>query len=90
MPAEYDAKHKKQLVIRATNFTMIVGQFYKLGPDEVLRRYVLDHERPMILVEAHAGIVGEHYSGNPTTHKVLTAGLWWPTLHKAAKEFCRS
>ena len=21
--------------------------------------------------------------------KVLTAGLWWPTVHKDAKEFCR-
>ena len=21
--------------------------------------------------------------------KILTAGLWWPTLHKDAKEFCK-
>ena len=69
---------------------MIVGQLYKLGPDEVLRRYILDHERPMILVEAHAGIAGGHYLGKPTMQKVLTVGLWWPTLHKDAKEFCRS
>ena len=31
-----------------------------------------------------------HYSGNSTTHKVLTTGLWWPTLHRDAMEFCRS
>ena len=42
---------------------MIVGQLYKLGPDEVLRRYVLDYERPLILAEAHVGIAGGHYSG---------------------------
>ena len=23
-------------------------------------------------------------------HQVLTVGLWWPTVHKDAKEFCRS
>ena len=71
--AEYNAQQKKQLAVRAIDFTMIAGQLYKLGPDEVLRRYVLSHERPMILAEAHADLAGGHYLGKPTTHKVLTA-----------------
>ena len=69
---------------------MIAGLLYKLGLDKVLQRYVLDHERSMILVEAHTGIIGRLYSGNPTTQKVLIAGLSWPTLYKDVKEFCRS
>lgn len=36
------------------------------------------------------GTVGGHYSGKPTTEKVLTIGLWWPTLHKYVMEFSRS
>ena len=44
----------------------------------------------MILVEAHASIIGGNYSGKSTAQKVLTSGLWWPILHKDAKEFCRS
>ena len=44
----------------------------------------------MILVVAHSGIARGNYSGNPNTQKVLTVGLWWPTLHKYAKELCRS
>ena len=87
---EYREKQKKQLVVKATNFTLITGQLYKFGPDDILRKYVLDHERPMIFDEEHAGILGGHYSGKPTAHKILTVGLWWPTLHKDAKEFCRS
>ena len=43
-----------------------------------------------ILEEEHAGVEGGHYAGKPTMQKVLTAGLWWPTVHKDAKEFCRS
>jgi hypothetical protein len=54
-----------------------------------LRRCVLEHERPRILVEAHEGIAGGHYAGKDTTQKVLHAGLWWPTVHKDAKEYCQ-
>ena len=53
----YTTQQKKQLVVRATDFTLIRGQLYKLGPDEILRRYVLEHERRRILEEAHAGVL---------------------------------
>ena len=63
--ADYNVRQKKQLVVRAVDFTIIVGQLYKLGPDEILQRYILDHERSMILVKAHASIIGGNYSGKP-------------------------
>jgi hypothetical protein len=31
----------------------------------------LEHERPIILVEAHEGIAGGHYAGKDTMQKVL-------------------
>ena len=74
----------------ATDFTLIAGQLYKLGPDEILHRYVLEHERRRILEEVHAGIARGHYVGKATVQKVLIVGLWWPIVHKDAKEFCRS
>ena len=52
-PAEMTIQQKKQLVVRAADFTLIAGQLYKMGPDEILRRCVLDHENPLILAEAH-------------------------------------
>ena len=76
-------------MLHASDFTLIERQLYKLGPDEILGRYVLEHERRRILEEAHAGVVGGHCVGKPTVQKVLTVGLWWPTVHKDAKEFCR-
>ena len=83
-------QQKKQLVVHAADFTLIVGQLYKLGLDEILHRYVLEHERRRIIEEVHAGIAGGHFTGKATMQKVLTTGLWWPTIHKDAKEFCRS
>jgi hypothetical protein len=39
------------------------------------------------LAEAHEGIVGGHYAGKCTAQKVLCIGLWWPTVHRYAKEY---
>ena len=58
-----------------------------MGPDEILHKCVLEHEKPLILAEAHSGAVGGHYVGKATTQKILTARLWWPTIHKDAQEF---
>jgi hypothetical protein len=63
-------------VVHATDFSLIVGQLYKMGPDEILMRCVMETEQPWILTEAHEGIAGGHYAGKVTTHKVLRAGLW--------------
>jgi hypothetical protein len=61
-----------------------------MGLDEILKRCVMEAERPLILAEAHEGIAGEHYVGKATGHKVLRAGLWWPTLHRDDNEYSRA
>lgn len=68
-------------------FSLIVGQLYKMGLDEILHRYVLEHERQIIPVEAHGGTTSGHYARKVTIHKILRGGLWWPTLHKDLKEY---
>jgi hypothetical protein len=69
---------------------LIVGNLYKFGVDGILRCCVLEHERPMILEEAHDGIPGGHYAGRETAQKIFCMGIWWPTLHKYVKEYCQS
>jgi hypothetical protein len=89
-PCEYTVIQKKQLVVRASDFQLIDRQLYKMGPDEILRRCVMEAERPLIRAEAHEGIGGAHYAGKATMQKILRAGLWWPTLQKDAKEYYRA
>jgi hypothetical protein len=43
-PSEYTITQKKQLVVRAAEFSLIAGQLYKMGPDEILRRCVMEAE----------------------------------------------
>jgi hypothetical protein len=45
---------------------------------------------PLILAEAHEGITGGHYTGKETAQKVLRVGLWWPTLHRDAKDYYKA
>ena len=61
-----------------------------MGPDEILRRCVMEAKIPLILAESHEGIAGGHCAGKATMQKVLRAGLWWPTLHRDAKEYYRA
>lgn len=44
-PQGYSVQQKKELVIHATDFTVIAGHLYKMGNDEILCRYVLEFER---------------------------------------------
>jgi hypothetical protein len=50
----------------------------------------METERSLILVESHEGIAGGYYTGKVTAQKVLRVGLWWPTLHRDAKDYARA
>jgi hypothetical protein len=76
--------------VHAAFFSLIFGQLYNMGLDEILRRCIMEEEHLLILIEAHEGITRGHYAGKATTHKVLQAGLWWPTLHRDAKDYARA
>jgi hypothetical protein len=86
-PQEYNTAQKKNLVVWATDYQLIAGHLYKTSVDSILRRCVIEHERPRILAEAHEGIIGGHYIGKSTAHKVLRVGLWWLTIHRDSKEY---
>jgi hypothetical protein len=44
------------MVVIFTDYQIIAGHLYNMGVDIILRRCVLEHERPRILVEVHEGI----------------------------------
>jgi hypothetical protein len=65
-PKEFNVAQKKNLVVRVAYYQFIVGHLYKLGANNILRRCVMEHERPIILAKEHEGIVGGHYGGKAT------------------------
>lgn len=77
-------------MVHARYFSVIVGHLYKMGNDEVLRRYVPKFEQIIILVDSHGGVAGGHYAGRETAQKILRVGLWCPTLHQDSKSYCKA
>ena len=72
------------------DFSIIAWHLYKMGPDEILRWYVPEFERSIILANVQVGATGGHYVGRVTVHKILRVGLWWPTLHQDSKAHCKA
>ena len=79
-PDDFTTSNKKQLVIRVVDFKLIAGQLYNMGPDDILRWYVLPHEQGRILAKAHDGVAGGHYGGHANSIKILQDSLWWLTM----------
>ena len=77
------------MVFRVADYQLIAGNLYNMGVDNILRRCVLEHERPRMLAEAHEGIDGGHYVGKATAQKVLRTGLWWFIVNKYSKDYCQ-
>ena len=86
----FNTTQKKQLVVKAAYFQLIAGQLYKMGLDEILHHYVLEHERPMMLNEENVVVEGGHYVGKSTVCKILQEGLWCSTLHANFRDYCCS
>lgn len=89
-PTHFTVTQEKKLVVKTTDYQLIVGKLYKLGLDEILGRCIIEHEKDQVLEDMHAGVVGGHYAGKTIAQKILRARIWWPTLHKDAKEYCQA
>lgn len=86
----YTIQQKKDLVVHPIEFFVTIRHLYKMGPNEILWRYVVEFERSNILADTNGGTAGGHYVGRETTQKILCVGLWWPTLHLDSKDYCKA
>jgi hypothetical protein len=84
---EFSSTKNKNLVVRTIDYQLIANHIYNLDADNILRRCVLEHERPMLLSKSQEGIAGGKYAGKYTAQKVWRTSLWWPIVHKYEKEY---
>ncbi|KAL3678283.1 hypothetical protein R1sor_021239 [Riccia sorocarpa] len=82
LPEDTPYHLKRRITKKIKQYTLIHGELYKRGVDQILRRCVNEEDVLKIMEEAHEGPSGGHGAGEATAQKILHTGLWWPTLFK--------
>jgi len=87
VPEDYDWCQRKKLFKEANQYVWDDPHLFKIGADNLLRRYVTQEEANKILWHCHNSPYGGHFNGERTAAKVLQAGFFWPSLFKDANEY---
>eukprot|EP00253_Pinus_taeda_P025054 PITA_25054 len=86
-PPHLSSKEKSRIVRKSASFTWIGGNLFKLGPDQILRNFVMEEEVFDILLTCHDGPCGGHVADKRIAFKILQAGYYWPTLHQDVRRY---
>ena len=82
MPPEFSYQQRKKLRTNSRFYIWDDPLLFKRGVDMIIRRCVPESEQGKILHESHASPYGGHFVEDKTTHKILQAGFYWPTIFK--------
>eukprot|EP00253_Pinus_taeda_P012820 PITA_12820 len=88
-PPNLSYKNKRAIRLKAKNFTIIDNVLFKKNYDSVLLRCLEKAEAQKVLQELHDGPAGGHFGADTTSHKIIHAGYYWPTLFRDAHEYVR-
>ena len=88
-PEDISKARQKAIELESRDYAIIGEQLYKRGKDNQLRLCATESEYLPLLEQAHAGISRGHFAGDKTAKIVLSAGIWWPTLHMDADEYVK-
>ena len=88
-PNHLDARKKRALRLKSSQYQLIDGVLFQQNYDQVLLRCLEKDNAEHILTELHDGSACGHFSRETTAHKVLREGYYWPTLFKDSHAHAR-
>ena len=68
--------------LKSAAYQIINGILFRKNYDGVLLRCLEKEDAKNVIAELHDGLVGGHFFGDTTAHKILKSGYNWPTLFK--------
>ena len=84
-----DVRKRQALRLKSTQYQLINGVLFHQNYDNILLRFLGNDDVDQVLIELHNGKAGRHFGGETTTHKILRAGYYLPTLFKYAHAYSR-
>ena len=85
--APKDAQTTLNQLRESDRYTIISGQLYRQGSDNVLKLCVEPEDHREIMEDAHISLGGIHEAEWKTTQRILLNGYWWPTLESDVVQF---
>eukprot|EP00253_Pinus_taeda_P009640 PITA_09640 len=85
-----DRSKYRSLRLQAQKYIISNGLLYWKDPVRVLLLCLVEGETHEVIEDFHGGVCGGHYNWKTTTHKILKAGFYWPTLFRDVYSQVRS
>jgi hypothetical protein len=88
-PSHLIGHKKRALRLKSAKYVLTRDGLGWKNPDGVILRCVDDVESKKLMDEFHGGFCGGHFAAKTTTHKILRAGYYWPTIFSDIHHFVR-
>jgi hypothetical protein len=69
----------ERIVWLAKRYTVVEGDLYRRGTNDILMRCITQEEGHELLAEIHGGECGSHSSSRTLVGKAFWHGFYWPT-----------
>ena len=87
---DYLIGHKRRaLRLKTSKYVLLKDGLGWRNPDGIVLRCVDHVESKRLTDEFHGGFCGGHFAARTTTHKILRAGYYWPTIFSDVHQFVR-
>jgi hypothetical protein len=83
-PRNLKPNERRAIRLKYAQYRLINSMLFHVNYDGVLLRCLECEYAKKVMREVHDGIAGGHFAGNTTTHKILRACYYWPTLFRDA------
>jgi hypothetical protein len=80
----------ERIVRLAKRYTLVEGNLYRRGANDILMRCITQEEGRELLTEIHGGECGSHSSSHTLVGKAFRHGFYWPTALQDAAEMVKS
>jgi len=87
MPSKFSTQKKRALWIKALSYQLVHGVLLRKHHNGVLLKCLEANDSEKVLRYIHDRPSKGHFVWNTTTHKIMWASFYWPTLFKYAHAY---